>query len=98
MLHDRTLVARSLILGLILASGAIAATNDASILGTKLDSFALADAYGKQHQLADYAKRPIVVLALVGTECPLAKLYAPRLAALAKKYEASGVTFLGVNS
>jgi peroxiredoxin/mono/diheme cytochrome c family protein len=98
MLNCRTLIAQILILGLTIARVAIAENKEASILATRLDGFALADAYGKQHQLADYAQRPIVVLALVGTECPLAKLYAPRLAALAKKYEASGVTFLGINA
>jgi peroxiredoxin/mono/diheme cytochrome c family protein len=98
MLNHRTLVARSVIIGLAVASAATAATNNRSILGTKLDAFTLADAYGKQHHLSDYDGRSIVVLALVGTECPLAKLYAPRLAALAKKYESLGVTFLGIDS
>jgi hypothetical protein len=35
MFNHRTLVARSLIIGLAIASAAIAATNDASILGTR---------------------------------------------------------------
>ena len=38
------------------------------------------------------------MLAFLGTECPLAKLYGPRLAELQKKYADKGVQFLGVNS
>jgi peroxiredoxin len=98
MFNHRILVAQGLIIALLMAPTAVAAPNEAGILGTKLDDFSLADAYGKQHSLADYSGRSIVVLAVVGTECPLAKLYAPRLAALAKKYDASGVTFLGISS
>ncbi len=39
-----------------------------------------------------------MVLAFLGTECPLAKLYAPRLVELAKEYESRGVLFVGVDS
>ena len=38
------------------------------------------------------------MLAFLGTECPLAKLYAPRLAALAKEYESRGVVFVGIDA
>ncbi|MGD9723786.1 MAG: redoxin domain-containing protein [Pirellulales bacterium] len=78
------------------AAGAAPAPDSA--LGAVLDAFSLADANGKQHQLSDYAQRKVIVLAFVGTECPLARLYAPRLADLEKKYEAAGVTFLAVDS
>jgi thiol-disulfide isomerase/thioredoxin len=69
-----------------------------SVLGQKLDDFNLADIYGKKHRLADYADQKLVVLAFLGAECPRARLYAPRLAELAKKYQAAGVAILGVNS
>ncbi|QDS93545.1 hypothetical protein FF011L_23150 [Roseimaritima multifibrata] len=41
--------------------------------------------------------RPIV-LCFLGTECPLARLYAPRLQRLADQFEDSGFQFLGVDS
>ncbi len=69
-----------------------------SAVGQKLDEFSMADIYGKKHQLADYANQKLVVLAFLGAECPRARLYAPRLSELAKKYEASGVAVLGVSS
>lgn len=93
------LILRTLALG-ILAFGVCHSmpTFAAPALGTKVDDFKLADAYGVEHRLAEYAERPLVVLAFIGTECPLARLYAPRLVALAKKYEGQGVVFLGINS
>ena len=42
---------------------------------------------------ADYT-----VLCFLGTECPLAKLYAGRLQELSDRFEDSGVTFVGINS
>ncbi|MBI3839287.1 MAG: redoxin domain-containing protein [Planctomycetia bacterium] len=68
-----------------------------TFIGQKLANFTLKDHRGQPHSL-DEAKSKIVVLAFLGTECPLCKVYAPRLAELAKEYEARGVAFLGVDS
>ncbi len=94
------MVSRSILSGALLCSLLVAASlaDSKSTVGTKVDDFTLADAYGKQHSLAELGERPIVVLALLGTECPLARLYAPRLNALAAKYETLGVAFLGIDS
>src|SRR5205823_1392333 len=40
----------------------------------------------------------LVVLAFLGVECPLSRLYAPRLAELAAQYEAQGVRFMAIDS
>ncbi len=40
----------------------------------------------------------LTVICFLGVECPLAKLYAPRLAALAAEYGDRSVHFVGVNS
>ena len=53
-------------------------------LGQKLESFQLQDFRGKKHALADYRDSKLVVLAFLGTECPLAKRYGPRLGKLAE--------------
>jgi peroxiredoxin/mono/diheme cytochrome c family protein len=94
---------RTLVCGLLLVIACQARLSSAeraqtSVLGTKVEDFALADVYGREHLLSAYADRPIVVLAFFGTECPVARLYAPRLAALAKRYQDQGVQFLGINS
>ena len=61
-------------------------------------SFKLQDFRGAWHQLDDAGKSQAVVIAFLGTECPLASLYAPRLADLARAYDKKGVAFFGVNS
>ncbi len=69
-----------------------------AIIGRQVDDFTLEDYRGTKHSLADYAKSPAVAIVFLGTECPLAKLYGPRLAELAAAYEDRGVTFLGVDA
>jgi peroxiredoxin len=76
----------------------VVAAGDEPLRSPKIEDFALPDFRGKQHRLADFADQPLVVVAFLGTECPLAKLYGPRLAQLAAKYELQGVAFIGVNS
>lgn len=89
----------SLIAGLafvFVATNSIAA--EKSPVGKKIDSFALQDYRGKEHALKDLEDSKLVVVAFVGTECPLAKLYGPKLGRLAKDYESKGVVFLGIDS
>ncbi len=65
----------------------------------KVDDFKLQDYRGGEHSLAAMAKnKKIVVIAFVGTECPLVKLYGPVLAELAEKYGHRGVAFVGIDS
>lgn len=67
-------------------------------LGRQVENFELRDYQGKPYALADFADRQAVVIAVLGTECPLAKLYAPRLVQLAKRFADSGVTVIGINA
>lgn len=69
-----------------------------SVLGRQIKNFRRHDFRGKSHQLADYSQHPILVVAFLGTECPLAKLYGPRLQNLADQYAGDGVGFLGINA
>ena len=66
-------------------------------LGKKIDEFSLSDFRGKSHALSDFKDARLVVVAFLGVECPLSKLYAPRLVELAKEYEGKGVAFIGVD-
>ena len=45
-----------------------------------------------------FAENRYQVFCFLGCECPLAKLYAPRLSSLAKEYESKDIDFIGVNS
>ena len=66
--------------------------------GTPVAGFTLEDVRGKQHSLDDLAGQQLVVIAFLGTECPLAKLYSPRLARLHQAYGPRGVAFVAINS
>jgi len=67
-------------------------------IGATIAPFQLKDAGSKTHALKDWDSKPLLVVAFVGAQCPLAKLYAPRLGELSRKYEARGVGFVAINS
>ena len=68
-------------------------------LNQKLSHFTLKDAVsGRPYSLNGFAGKKAVVLVFLGTECPLASVYAPRLEELSRAYRAQGVAFLGINS
>ena len=67
-------------------------------LGRKIDSFQLQDYRGKTHSLDDLDDQQLVVVYFLGTECPLAKLYGPRIEKLYQQFQAEGVAVLGISS
>ncbi len=79
-------------------TGMCQAADDGSVIGRKVDDFQLPDFHGKPHALSDYDAYPVVVVAVLGIECPLVKLYTPRLVELAKAYRDRGVAFIGLNA
>lgn len=70
----------------------------AAAVGRRIENFALPDHLGHEYRLADFADSQLVVVVFMGIECPLAKLYAPRLAELNERYAPRGVTFLAIDS
>jgi peroxiredoxin len=65
-------------------------------LGAHVADFTLPDHHGKDRSLAEFADRHVVVVAFLGTQCPLAKLYSVRLNAIAADYADRGVTVVAV--
>ena len=63
----------------------------------RLPNVSLQDYRGKVWTTADFQDHKYLVVAFLGTECPLVKLYGPRLEALKQQYETKGVGFVGVN-
>jgi peroxiredoxin len=61
-------------------------------------SFTLEDLDGTKHSLAETKGANAVVFAWTAAGCPVAMVYAPRLAGLAKDFAGSGVRFFGVSS
>jgi peroxiredoxin len=75
-----------------------AAKPAADPLGRRIDAFTLQDFRGNSHALSDLADQQAVVVYFLGTECPLAKLYSPRVQKLSEQFAPRGVAFLGVSS
>jgi peroxiredoxin len=96
-MHRILWIAVALLSGLGLSSAAAAAGIQPR-LGETVENFTLEDYRGATHLLADLADKQVVVLAFLGTECPLAKLYTIRLVEIAKEYEGRGVAVLGISS
>lgn len=69
-----------------------------SSIGKKVDEFTLKDYRGKTWSLSDFKDKKVVVIAFLGTECPLVKLYSRRLGAMAKALESKDVAFVGINA
>src|SRR5881394_3441839 len=66
--------------------------------GKLIGEFKLTDVRGKVTALSEFRESDVLVVAFLGTECPLAKLYAPKLAKLEQEYRTRGVAFLSINS
>lgn len=67
-------------------------------VGGKIDNFKLHDFRGAEFDSSVNAQNELVVVTFLGTECPLAKLYGPRLAELAAKYAPKKVAFVAIDS
>ncbi len=83
-----SLVISVLIAGFVLADQPLSFTREVR----------LRDPLGQPQQLEAYRDGKLLVLAFLGTECPLAKLYAGRLQQLADTFEPQGVRFVGIHS
>jgi peroxiredoxin len=94
-------VCRFVCLSLVACSTFIAVGNaddEKSPIGKKIEGFKLQDHLGTVHDLVEWSNRDVLVVAFLGTECPLAKLYGPRLAELAGEYSARGVGFVAIDA
>ncbi len=68
-----------------------------SPVGKKIEPFKLQDHLGAWHSLDELPKDHAVVVAFLGTECPLAKLYGPRLAKIASDYKDKPISFIAID-
>lgn len=69
-----------------------------SSIGRSIENFSLSDHLGSKHSLDEWGSSKAVVVVFLGTDCPLAKLYATRLVELAELYKDRGVQIVGVNA
>ncbi len=74
------------------------ASDPAAAGGTSLERIDLIDFRGRTWKLDDFQSDSILVVAMLGTECPLAKLYAIRLGEIQQQYQSQSVRVIGVMS
>ena len=70
---------------------------DGNPLGKQIEDFTLRDYRGKERSLNEFQGKPVAVV-FIGSDCPLAKLYAPRLEDLYQEFKSQGVGFFAINS
>lgn len=69
-----------------------------SQLGQTVAEFSLKDFRGKSYSLSDFKSSKLIVIAVLGTECPLAKQSALKLQKLADEYAERGVAVLALDA
>lgn len=82
----------------VLCATRLSAAEAESPIGRTIAGFRLPDRLGAVHALEDFGEARLVVIAFLGTECPLAEQYGPRLVELADEFRARQVAFVGINS
>ena len=65
---------------------------------SSVSAFRLADAAGKVTEIKPQSEQRLTVVCFLGTECPLARYYGPRLSKFSEQFRDRNVQFLGVNS
>jgi peroxiredoxin len=64
----------------------------------RVDDIELRDERGAVHKLADWQDRRLLAVVFLSVDCPLAKLYAPRLAEVQRAFGPRGVALVGIDS
>lgn len=90
----RILTALALVLSMAFTLTAMAAEPE---VGKPAPSFDLKDLDGKDHKLADYSGK-IVVIQFQSATCPWERAYQPIINDVANKYKDKGVVFVAINS
>jgi peroxiredoxin len=66
-------------------------------VGRMIPDVEFRDFAGRQHRLSECTARPLTVVAVTSTSCPISKRYLPTLAKLEKTYKDRDVVFIFVN-
>lgn len=67
-------------------------------LGTQAPNFKLKNTEGGETSLSDFPKAKALVIVFICNHCPFVIHIAPKLAELAKIYQAKGIEFIAINS
>ncbi|MEX0818698.1 MAG: redoxin domain-containing protein [Pirellulaceae bacterium] len=84
-------------LGLLASCVAAAERPTPGMIAETAPQFSLGDYRGKTWRLEDFHDSQVLVVAFLGTECPLVKLYSQRLQEMSTEFTARGAAFVGIN-
>ena len=79
-------------------SSSLAQEQDDDSTTQPIPNFELKQVDGQPFSLDDYRDSKLVVVAFLGYECPLVRLYVPRLNELQRAYQDQGVAWLAINA
>ncbi len=82
----------------MVVAGLLPAVNPAAAFADESLAFRLADTKGDPVEVTVQDEPCLTVVCFLGTECPMARLYGPRLSKMAAEFQDQGVRFIGVNS
>lgn len=86
-------------LALLPANNVVSGDSNGLALGAKMESFALADADGKQRKFDDLTGKNGTLVVFLSVQCPVVnRNYAVRLMQMGKDLNAKGVNVVGLNS
>jgi peroxiredoxin len=74
------------------------ARDSRTVIGRRVPHFVLPDCVGKAVGLADFKDSKYLVIAFLGTECPVSNAYVPILRDLQEQYRAKRVQVIGINA
>ncbi len=92
---------RSMLWAMVFVSAVAAcasAEENATTASPSVPGFQLTDLTGKVTEVAVRSNPQLTVVCFLGTECPLARLYARRLSRMSDEFSPRNVRFLGINS
>ena len=94
------LARRMLLYSLLTLTLAVGGTAYGIDVGATADNFTLPNPMVKGEEVTLWSEtdKGLVVVAFLGTDCPMSKRYAPRLEEMSRTYRDRGVQFLGISS
>ncbi|HZU38011.1 MAG TPA: redoxin family protein [Gemmataceae bacterium] len=94
----RSLLAVAVVLVMSFPDRAAAGDAPPPLLGKAIPDFTSINTHGEHWSLHDARDKKAVVVAFMGTECPISNNYVPRLVELNRTYQSRGVQFVVINS
>ncbi len=96
-MRHSTLVALSTAVAILCLCAVSVQAAEVNRVGRQINDFTLKSQFGKEYSLNEF-DQDVVVVIFLGTECPLAKLYAPGLGRMERKFDHSKVAVIGIDS